>query len=106
VGRPPGGSPTAPRGPIARWIATGDLGSPAWFPHNRAWGAELGVRASFFFHAPLGFSPYVDLSWSRDVSALRPQPGEARVAGGLADDRLAARAGFSIQFPSGNERRR
>lgn len=104
--RLPAGFTVAPRGALSRWITTGDLGSAAWFPHNRTWGAELGVRASFWFHAPFGFSPYVDLSWSRDVSALRPQPGEARIAGGLADDRFAARGGFTIQFPSGNERRR
>lgn len=83
---------------LARWTSAGDLSSAAWFPHMRAWGVDLAVRVGVML--PLGIEPYVDLGWSRDVSALRPQPGEARVAGGLADDRLTARAGFSMTFPS------
>lgn len=83
----------APRAAAARWISSGDLGSKAWFPHARAWGAELGLRLSVA--VPRGFSPYVDLAWSRDIAALRPQPGEANVAGGLADDRFSTRLGLA-----------
>src|SRR5262249_35233575 len=74
-----------PRAAVERWVTAGDLSSSAWFPHARAWGAELALR--FSAELPRGFAPYLDLAWSRDIAALRPQPGEAHVAGGLADDR-------------------
>jgi hypothetical protein len=80
----------------ARWVGTGDLGSAAWFPHVQAWGADLHLRLAW--QASFGLGPYLDLAWSRDLAALRPQPGEANVAGGLADDRLAARLGLSWTF--------
>ena len=78
---------------VARWIGTGDLTSAAWFPHARAWGADIRLRGSVAL--PRGFAPYLDLAWSRDLAALRPQVGDARVAGGLADDRFSARLGLS-----------
>jgi hypothetical protein len=89
-------------GGLARWIAAGDLTSSAWFRHARAWGADLSVRARV--ELPRGLAPYVDLAWSRDLAALRPQPGDALVAGGSADDRLSARVGLSWSLPAAEQR--
>jgi hypothetical protein len=99
--RLPLGLSVAPRGALARWVSVGDLASPAWFPNARAWGAELGLRVAWA--AGLGLAPYVDVAWTREIAALRPQPGGARVAGGLGDDRFAARLGLSFTL---NTRRR
>lgn len=94
----PRGFSLTPRGALSRWVEVGDLGSSTWFPHARSWGAELGLRAAWTTR--VGVGPYLDFAWSRDVTALRPQPGEGRVAGGLADDRLSARVGLSVSFPA------
>ena len=83
-------------GGVARWVSTGDLGSAAWFPQARAWGADLRLRLAWASRQGLG--PYLDFAWSRDLAALRPQPGDARVAGGLADDRFSGRFGLAWTF--------
>lgn len=86
----------APRGGAAIWTSAGDIASAAWFPEARAFGVDLGVRLAWA--APLGFAPYLDFSWSRQILALQPKPGDARVAGGAADDWLAVRLGIQWTF--------
>jgi len=101
--RLPRGLTVAPRVGVARWTSAGEVASAAWFPHAIAWGVDAGVRVAWasrgamgpeHSRAARGFAPYLDLAWSRDVLALRPQLGDALVAGGLADDRVWARLGL------------
>jgi hypothetical protein len=86
----------APRGGAKIWTSAGDIASAAWFPQTRAFGVDLGLR--FAWAAPLGFAPYLDVAWSRQIVALQPKPGDARVAGGAADDSFAARIGLAWTF--------
>ncbi len=107
--RLPRGLTVAPRAGVARWTSAGDVASAAWFPHALAWGVDAGLRVGWASRAAMkaptgpddasrralrGFAPYLDLAWSRDVVALRPQQGDALIAGGLADDRVSVRLGI------------
>ena len=82
----------AARAGTSLWTTGGELSSSAWFPAAQSWGLDAGLRLRWAL--PRGFAPYVDLGWSRDIVALHPQVGAARVAGGAADDRFAAKLGL------------
>lgn len=89
----PFGLTMAPRAGGNGWSALGDIRSDAWFPHARALGVDFGLRVSAAWAH--GFAPYLDIAWSRDILFLEPEPGDARVAGGAADDTVTARVGLS-----------
>lgn len=82
----------AARAGASLWTTGGEIASSAWFPAAQSWGIDTGLRLRWAL--PRGFAPYADLGWSRDLVALHPQVGAARVAGGAAEDRFAARLGL------------
>ncbi|MEO7329023.1 MAG: hypothetical protein ABI193_10620 [Minicystis sp.] len=82
----------AARAGAAVWTSSGEIASAEWFPAARTWGLDAALRLRWAL--PRGFAPYVELGASRDILALHPQVGAARVAGGAAEDRLATRLGL------------
>ncbi|APR82424.1 Hypothetical protein A7982_07773 [Minicystis rosea] len=86
----------APRASASFWTSMGDIASNAWFSRAQAWGLDFGAR--FAWAGPYGLAPYLDVAWSREILALRPEPGDARVAGGAADDWFTARLGISFNM--------
>jgi hypothetical protein len=87
----PGHLSLAARAGSALWTSSGEIASAGWFPAARSWGVDAALRLRWAL--PRGFTPYLELAGSRDILALHPQVGAARVAGGAADDRFAARIG-------------
>jgi hypothetical protein len=86
----------SPRGAFSIWAAKGDIASPAWFPGATAANVDLGLRLAWAL--PRGFAPYLDVAWTRTILALDPEPGDAHVAGGAADDVVGARLGLSWTY--------
>ena len=86
----------SPRAAASFWTSMGDIASDAWFSRAQGWGLDFGAR--FAWTAPFGLAPYLDVAWSRQVLSLRPVPGDARVAGGAADDWFSARLGLSFNL--------
>ena len=95
----PGRFELSPRDAISPWSSLGEIGESAWFPRSRGVGVEAGLRVSRPWTD--GVRAEIDLTWSRDVIALRPEPGDPHIAGGASDDRLtlAASVAWSRSAP-------
>ena len=74
--------------------STGEIGSQAWFPRSSSGGFDVG--------AGVGWKPIDEIEirlsfdWRRFFFSMNPEPGDARVAGGAADDYIGGSVGVAV----------
>lgn len=65
-------------------LSSGQLAYPEWFPRSSTTGVDMNLRVTWRFDRWFAVRAYVQ--HIRYLSALNPEPGDARVAGGAQDE--------------------
>ncbi|MFK7988292.1 MAG: hypothetical protein AB8I08_19890 [Sandaracinaceae bacterium] len=84
----------------AAWLAalgTGRLDDADWFPRSTTMGIEMEADVVWRFDAWMGVRLYG--SHARRWSALSPEPGDPRIAGGALDELTRGGAEFVLWLP-------
>lgn len=84
----------------ASWLAalgTGRLDDADWFPRSSTMGIEMEADVVWRFDAWMGARLYA--SHARRWSALSPEPGDPRIAGGALDELTRGGAEFVLWLP-------
>lgn len=77
-------------------LATGDLGSSAWFPRNEGAGAEGEIGLAY--HLAGGLEARLGFVYRRFWFSMNPVPGDPRVAGGGLDQYFLGTLGLAWRW--------
>lgn len=84
----------------AAWLAalsTGRLDDDDWFPRSNTMGIDMQLDVQWRFDTWVGLRVYA--SHARRWSALNPEPGDPRIAGGALDELTRAGAELLLWLP-------
>ena len=87
------------RGGWGFMLDSGAIGRANWFPNSESHTASVGARVGYQLGQGLGL--FARFDWQGAFFDLRPEPGDARVAGGATDNFYLGTAGVSFSAQGG-----